>query len=87
MDGVVTVLREVTDLPTLNGMGRESYAARDIIDFARSDMAVAELVVEGREGHNVYFAARNFVRNHRDLCPGVAVTRRGEHTYLIREGK
>lgn len=85
MDGVVTVLSELTALPTPNGMGRESYAARDIIDFARSGMAVAELVVEGREGHSVYLAARNFVRIHRDLCPGVAVTRRGEHVYLIRE--
>ena len=81
------MLREVTDLPMRHCKGFESYAARDIIDFARSDMAVAELVVEGREGHNVYIAARHFVRNHRDLCPGVAVTRRGEHIYLVKEGK
>jgi hypothetical protein len=79
------MLREVTDLPMRHVKGFESYVARDIIDFARSDMAVAELVVEGREGHNVYIAARNFVRQHRDLCPGVAVTRRGERVYLIRE--
>lgn len=81
------MLREVTDLRRPTRKGRESYVERDIIDFAQSGMAVAELVVEGKEWHSTYSAARQWVRKHRDLCPGVDVTRRGEHVYLIREGK
>jgi hypothetical protein len=81
------MLREVTDLPTNQGRGRESYVARDIIDFARSDMAIAEISYEGKKWHNIYNAARMWVYNHPDLCRGVGVTRRGEHIYLVKEGK
>lgn len=82
------MLREVTEaLPSPTNKKRESYVARDIIDFAQSGMAVAELVVEGKGWHAIYISARQWVRNHRDLCTGVAVTRRGERVYLIREGK
>ena len=81
------MLREVTDMPRPTHKGRESYVEHDIIDFAQSGMAVAELVVEGKEWHSTYFAARQWVHKHRDQCPGVAVTRRGECVYLIREGK
>lgn len=80
------MLREVTDaLRRPTHRGRESYVERDIIDFAHSDMAVAELVVDGKTWHSVYVAARNWVRKHREQCPGVAVTRRGERVYLVRE--
>lgn len=82
------MLREVTDAmcgPTRKG--RESYVERDIIDFAQSGMAVAELVIEGKSWHAVYITARQWTRDHQDKCPGVAVTRRGERIYLVREGK
>ncbi len=81
------MLREVTDVPTAIGKGRESYVAQDIIDFAQSGMALAEISYEGKKWHSVYVAARHWVRKHRDLCPGVTVTRRGERIYLVREGK
>lgn len=79
------MLRKVTEIPPSLGKGRESYVARDIIDFAQSDMAVAELVVEGKKWRNVYKAARYWMARHPDLCPGVAVTRRGERVFLVRE--
>ena len=79
------MLREVTDLPTLNGRGRKSYVERDAIDFARSDMAIAEISYEGKTWSNVYMAARHWVRRHRDQCPGVIVAHRGEHVYLVKE--
>lgn len=82
------MLREVTDaLCSPTHKGRESYVAQDIIDFAQSDMAVAELVIEDKGWHNIYTAARHWVRKYRELCHGVAVTRRGERVYLVREGK
>ena len=82
------MLREVTEtLPPNKHKGRESYVAQDIIDFAQSGMAVAELVVEGKKWRNAYVAARNWVHKHRDLCPGVVVTHRGERIYLVKEGK
>ena len=81
------MLREVTDLQPVLRYSPRSYVAKDIVDFARSDMAVAELVVEGKKWHNIYNAARMWVYKHPDLCRGVVVTRRGERVYLVREGK
>lgn len=82
------MLREVTEaLPPRPNKGRESFVARDIIDFAQSGMAVAEISYEGKTWRNTYQAARHLVRKYPELCPGVAVTRRGERIYLVREGK
>lgn len=81
------MLREVTELQPVLRYSPRSYVAKDIVDFARSDMAAAELVVEGKSWHNIYNAARMWVYNHPDLCRGVGVTRRGERIYLVKEGK
>lgn len=79
------MLREVTDLQPALRYSPRSYVAKDIVDFARSDMAVAELVVEGKTWRQTYTAARGWVRRHPGLCPGVGVTRRGERVFLVKE--
>ena len=81
------MLREVNDLQPVLRYSPRSYVASDIVQFAQSGMAVAEISYEGKKWHNIYNAARMWVYNHHDLCRGVGVTRRGEHIYLVREGK
>ena len=81
------MLRQVDELALVLRYSPRSYVASDIVQFAQSGMAVAELVVEGKKWRNAYVAARNWVHKHRDLCPGVVVTHRGERIYLVKEGK
>ena len=81
------MLREMTDLQPVLRYSPRSYVAKDIVDFAQSGMAVAEISYEGKTWHNTYMAARSWVRKHSDQCPGVSVTRRGERVYLVKEGK
>ena len=81
------MLRQVDELAPVLRYSPRSYVASDIVQFAQSGMAVAELVVEGKKWRNAYVAARNWVHKHRDLCPGVVVTHRGERIYLVKEGK
>ena len=81
------MLRQVDELAPVLRYSPRSYVASDIVQFAQSGMAVAEISYEGKTWHNIYNATRMWVYNHPDLCRGVGVTRRGEHIYLVREGK
>ena len=79
------MLREVTDLPTFQGRGRESRVIPDVRAFIASDMRGAVIAVPGMEWRNVYHAAKQYVRRHG--IEGVGVHAKGGTVYLVREGK
>jgi hypothetical protein len=77
------MLREVTDLPSFGGRGRESKVIPDVRAFIASDMRVAEISIPGMEWRNVYHSAREYVKRHGIEGIGVHV-KRGT-VYLVRE--
>ena len=79
------MLREVTDLPTFQGRGRESRVIPDVRAFIASDMRGAVIAVPGMEWRNVYHAAKEYVKRH-DI-EGVGVHVKGGTVYLVKEGE
>lgn len=89
MDGVVTVLRRVGELPEPARPGPRpgaSYVAKDVREFCRSaTYDVAEVSYEGRSAKNVTAALKAYIRRHPDACRGVRAVSRGGRAYLERE--
>ena len=79
------MLREVNDLPTFHGRGRESKVIPDVRAFIASDMRGAIIAVPGMTWRNVYHAAREYVKRHG--IEGIGVHAKGGTVYLVREGK
>lgn len=79
------MLREVTDLPSFGGRGRESRVIPDVRAFIASDMRGAVIAVPGVSWRNVYHAAREYVRRHG--IEGIGVHAKGGTVYIVREGK
>ena len=79
------MLREVTDLPSFDGSGRESRVIPDVRAFIASDMRGAVIDVPGMEWRNVYHAAKEYVKRHG--IEGIGVHTKGGTVYLVREGK
>jgi len=77
------MLREVTDLPTFHGRGRESAVGTDVLEFAASEMHAAIIAVPGMTWRNVYHAAREYVKRHG--IEGIGVHSKGGTVYLVRE--
>lgn len=79
------MLREVTDLPTFHGRGRESMVIPDVRAFIASDMCGAIIDVPDMGWRNVYHAAKEYVKRHG--IEGIGVHAKGGTVYLVREGK
>lgn len=77
------MLREVTDLPTFHGRGRESRVIPDVRAFIASDMRCAEIRIPGMAWRNVYHAARVFIKRHG--IEGIGVHAKGGVVYLVKE--
>lgn len=77
------MLREVTDLPTFHGRGRESKVIPDVRAFIASDMRGAVIAVPGMEWRNVYHAAKEYVKRHG--IEGIGVHAKGGTVYLVKE--
>ena len=79
------MLREVTDLPTFHGRGRESKVVPEVRAFIASDMRGAEIKIPGMTWRNVYHAAKEFIKRH-DI-EGIGVHVKGGTVYLVKEEK
>ena len=79
------MLREVTDLPTFHGRGRESKVVPEVRAFIASDMHGAEISIPGVSWRNVYHAAKEYVKRHG--IEGIGVHAKGGTVYLVREGE
>ena len=79
------MLREVTDLPTFQGRGRESRVIPDVRAFIASDMRGAVIAVPGMTWRNVYHAAKQFIKRHG--IEGIGVHAKGGTVYLVKEGE
>ena len=77
------MLREVTDLPTFHGRGRESKVVPDVRAFIASDMRGAVIAVPGVSWRNVYHAAKEYIKRHG--IEGIGVHVKGGTVYLVRE--
>ena len=77
------MLREVTDLPSFGGRGRDSRVIPDVHAFIASDMRGAEIRIPGMTWRNVYHAAREFIKRHG--IEGIGVHAKGGTVYLVRE--
>ncbi len=77
------MLREVTELPSFGGRGRESRVIPDVRAFIASDMRGAEIRIPGMAWRNVYHAAKEYVKRHG--IEGIGVHAKGGTVYLVRE--
>ena len=77
------MLREVNDLPSFGGRGRDSRVIPDVRAFIASDTRGAIIDVPGMTWRNIYHAAKEYVKRHG--IEGIGVHAKNGTVYLVRE--
>lgn len=80
------MLRRVHQIPDEPKALKESFTARDIRAFLRSDMDMAERSYEGRTPTSTYNSAARYRKNH-GLQDRLDVVMRKGHVFLARKGR
>ena len=71
-------LKQVRKLPDkLMPKRRESCVAKDVREFLRQGMHVAQVSVEGKKASYVGTALKKYINDHQDTCSGIASCVRG----------